>query len=127
MIGIKTSGSFDNTNRFLAAMANMNQTVASLMQRQGQVGVNALAAATPYSTGLAAHSWNYEVEVTATGCALIWTNSDVESGFPVVIRLQYGYATGTGGYVQGRDFINPVVKPIFDQIANDIWRAVTTA
>lgn len=64
---------------------------------------------------------------TGSGYTIAWTNTDVENGFPVVIRLQYGYGTGTGGYVQGRDFINPAIQPIFDQIAEGVWKVVTSA
>jgi hypothetical protein len=91
-----------------------------------QRGVNALALATPVESGLAASSWGYTVENTPTLCTITWTNRDVESGFPVAIMLQYGYATGTGGYVQGKDYINPAMKPIFDQLADKVWKAVTS-
>jgi hypothetical protein len=90
-------------------------------------GVNALSAATPYHTGVAAMSWGYEIEESRDGITIVWTNSNVENGFPVVIALQYGYATGTGGYVAGRDFINPAIEPIFDKIADAVWKVVTSA
>jgi hypothetical protein len=83
--------------------------------------------ATPVETGLAASSWNYEVSTDKGGCSIHWTNGDIENGFNVVISLQYGYGTGTGGYVQGRDFINPAIRPVFDQIAERVWKAVTSA
>jgi hypothetical protein len=76
---------------------------------------------------VAARSWGYEIRQNRGGFAIIWTNSDIENGFPVVIMLQYGHGTGTGGYVQGRDFINPAIRPIFDDIAQTVWKAVTSA
>lgn len=91
-----------------------------------QQGVNALANATPVESGLAATSWSYKIEKTKASLTITWLNSDIESGFPVAIMLQYGYSTGTGGYVQGTDYINPAMKPIFDQIANKVWKAVTS-
>jgi len=89
--------------------------------------VAALASATPSDSGLAAASWGYEVSSKGGSHSITWTNTDVESGFPVAIMLQFGYATGTGGYVAGRDYINPAMRPIFDQIAYKVWRAVTSA
>lgn len=106
-------------------MLRMN--LASILEPYAQQGVAALSAATPVDTGVAASSWSYEIESTADSVKLVWTNSDVENGFPVAIMLQYGYATGTGGYVQGRDYINPAIKPIFDEIANGVWKVVTSS
>lgn len=127
MFSIKQSGSFDKTTRFLQQMSNFNNIVLAELRASGQKGVNALASATPYSSGIAAHSWGYEVESNESGCSITWTNSDIEHGFPVAIMLQYGYATGTGGYVQGRDYINPAIRPIFDEIADRVWKVVTSA
>jgi hypothetical protein len=90
-------------------------------------GVNALASATPVDSGLASTSWDYKIEQSKTSCTITWTNTDVENGFPVAIMLQYGYGTGTGGYVQGVDYINPAMKPVFDHIADKVWKAVTSA
>lgn len=125
MISVSSSGSFDKTERFLRSMQKLN--LARLAQTEAQKGVSALANATPRDSGLAATSWNYEVTQDSRGLTISWTNTDVETGFPVAIMLQYGYATGTGGYVQGVDYINPAMRPIFDQIAETIWKAVTSA
>jgi hypothetical protein len=92
-----------------------------------KMGVNALASAVPKDSGLASDSWDYTVEHSRGSVSITWTNNDVENGFPVAIMLQYGYGTGTGGYVQGRDYINPAMKPIFDHIADQVWKAVTSA
>jgi hypothetical protein len=126
-ISVTSTGSFDKTTKFLEAMTRINATVMALMHDCGQQGVQALSDHTPVDSGIAAHSWGYRVEGDSHGCSITWTNADIESGFPVAIMLQYGYATGTGGYVQGRDYINPAIKPIFDQIADKLWKAVTSA
>jgi hypothetical protein len=125
MLGFRTSGSFGDVEKFLKRTSRVN--VLSIMDSCGQLGVDALEGATPTETGLAAGSWSYDVKAKGGTYTISWKNSDVESGFPVAIMLQYGYSTGTGGYVQGRDYINPVMKPIFDQIADRVWKAVTSA
>jgi hypothetical protein len=125
LISFKITGSTHRTEAALQKMARLN--IPSILHKYGQQGVAALQLHTPVDTGLAENSWGYLVEQEAGMCRIVWTNSDVESGFPVAIMLQYGYGTGTGGYVQGRDYINPAMKPIFDQIANEVWKAVTSA
>lgn len=125
MFSIRSSGSFNRTESYLRALTGIN--LPRVLSEHGQTGVDALARATPVETGLAAHSWTYDIEISNTSCTLTWSNFDVENGFPVVIALQYGYSTGTGGYVAGRDFINPAIRPVFDQIEIDVWKAVTSA
>ena len=124
-ISFTQRGSVDKMESFLRSMLNMN--LANIIEPYAQQGVAALQAATPVDSGLAARSWSYEIETTPDFVKLVWTNDDVENGFPVAIMLQYGYATGTGGYVQGRDYINPAIKPIFDEIANGVWKVVTSS
>jgi hypothetical protein len=124
VIDVTTIGSFQKTADFLKRAAKLD--IVGILKANGQAGVNALEKATPTLTGLAADSWGYEVTASGGVYRIAWTNTDVENGFRVVIMLQYGHATGTGGYVQGRDFINPAMKPIFDKIANDVWKAVTS-
>lgn len=99
----------------------------AILNSYGEEGVSALSSATPLKSGLAATSWGFEVSENKGVYTLVWTNADVESGFPVAIMIQYGYATGTGGYVQGEDYINPAIKPIFDAITDKVWKAVTSA
>lgn len=118
-------GSFDNLESFLKKMQKLD--IRRAIELYAQDGVYALSAATPIDSGLAASSWGYEIEENSSSVTITWTNNDIESGFPVVIMLQYGYATGTGGYVQGRDFINPAIKPIFDRIADGVWKVVTSS
>lgn len=124
MISISSSGSFDNTLRFLTGASRLD--ISGILQSAAQRGVNALATATPEESGLAAASWDYEITRSGGGVTITWLNTDVENGFPVAIMLQYGYSTGTGGYVAGRDYINPAMRPIFDKIADDVWKAVTS-
>lgn len=125
MITFEQSGNFKNTEAFLAKMSRNN--LFDTLDKYGRLGVNALSNATPVGSGLAAESWDYEVKKSRDQYSITWTNSDIENGFPVVVMLQYGHGTGTGGYVQGQDFINPALKPIFDQIANEVWKAVKSA
>jgi hypothetical protein len=125
MFSLTSSGSFDKTESFLKAMKKLD--VSSIMKECGELGVTALSDATPIRTGLTATSWGYEISVKKGVYTIAWTNSDVHHNFPIAIMLQYGHATGTGGYVQGRDYINPAIRPIFDQIAIKVWKAVTSA
>lgn len=101
-----------------------NHAIYSDLDHYGQMGVDALAAVTPQRTGLAARAWRYRIVKTSKHIGIEWYSSDQIRGTPVVILLQYGHATGTGGYVRGRDFINPAMKPIFDQIADNVWTKV---
>lgn len=125
MIEFSSSGSFSDFENWLRKAPSVN--VRSILESCGQEGVRALEAATPVDSGKTARSWFYEVRKTRSGWTVVWGNSDIEDGFPVAIMLQYGHGTGTGGYVQGRDYINPAMKPIFDKIADRAWKAVTTA
>lgn len=127
-ISFTTTGSFKNTDKFLKAMSNLSSQIRQVVEAQAQRGVQALAAATPKDSGLAASSWGYKIVQNGRKVSIVWTNSDLENGgFPVAIMLQYGYGTGSGGYVQGRDYINPAMKPIFESIANNVWKAVKSA
>ena len=121
----RVTGSFSRTDRALRKMSS--DIYGKLLDQYGQEGVNALSSATPMRTGLVASSWYYEVEKTRSSATIAWKNSDIENGFPVAIMLQYGHGTGTGGYVQGLNYINPALRPIFDRIAEDVWKVVTSA
>lgn len=124
-VSFSVGGSTKNTERFLASMKRFNPL--RTLERYGRQGVAALAAATPVDSGLSSESWGYEVFKKKDSFSIVWTNSNTVNGTPVVIWLQYGHGTGTGGWVQGYDFINPAVRPIFDEIANGVWKAVTSA
>lgn len=123
MITFASKGDFAKTDAFLKRITNGN--IYRALSRYGAQGVSALATATPVDTGLVATSWGYEVTHDGTGWTLTWTNHDVENGFPVAIMIQLGHGTGTGGWVAGRDYINPAIRPIFDQIADEVWKEVT--
>ena len=125
MITFEHTGSFKNTDAFLKKLSSKN--LFGSLDSLAQEGVAALSAATPSDTHLAASSWNYKIVESPGMISIFWTNSDIEDGFPVALRLQYGYGTGTGGYVQGRDYINPAMKPVFDKILDKAWKAVTSA
>jgi len=125
VISLESSGSFKNTDAFLRRMSKGD--IFSVLNDYGSKGVSALASATPVSSGLTASSWNYEVKKKGQNYSIIWTNSNLKAGVPLVILLQYGHGTRNGGYVQGRDFINPAIKPIFDEIAEGVWRVVTSS
>jgi hypothetical protein len=101
--------------------------VSGIIAREAQKGVAALSRATPHDSGKAASSWSYEVTKTRSSITIGWKNSDVENGYPVALMIQYGHGTGTGGYIAGIDYINPAMRPIFDQIADTVWKAVISA
>ena len=124
-VSFAVTGSWAKTMAFLNKAQKNN--IMGILKAQSQIGVKALASATPMDTGLAAGSWTAEVYGAGGVYTISWNNVDVESGFPVAIMLQYGYGTGTGGYVQGTDYINPAMRPVFDKIANEVWKAVTSA
>lgn len=124
-ISFESSGSFKHLEDFLTRAPKVN--IRAVLESCGQEGVRALSTATPVDSGIAARSWYYSVRKTRGGWELSWSNSDVENGFPVAVMLQYGHGTGTGGYVRGVDYINPAMKPVFDNIANRAWKAVTSA
>ena len=119
------SGSTDKTLAFLKKMQAPN-TFNSL-ESLAQQGVNALASATPVDSGLTATSWSYEIETVGNRTTISWLNTHTVDGVNVAVILQFGHGTGTGGYVSGRDYINPAIQPIFDKIADDVWKKVTLA
>ena len=123
-ISFVSRGSTQKTENFLHKLQNLQ--FRSIISAAGDQGVAALSAATPRDTGLAAASWDYKVEASPNGIRISWYSTDLENGFNVAAALQYGYGTGTGGYVQGRDYINPAMRPIFDRIADQVWKAVTS-
>ena len=125
MISASSSGSFKNTMSFLKRLENRNDEIYNNLKKYGEMGVRALANATPVESGITARSWDYEIIRTKTTSSIIWTNSNERNGVNIAILLQYGHATGTGGYVSGYDYINPAIKPIFDQISEAIWMEVT--
>jgi len=124
-ISISSSGSFDKTERYLQSLKKLD--LSSIITEQAERGVQALSHSTPRDSGRASNSWGYEIKRTSSTVEIGWTNSDMENGYPVALMIQYGHGTGTGGYIQGIDYINPAMRPIFDQIAETVWKAVTSA
>lgn len=124
MITVSHKGDFSKVTRYLQK-ANRSARLRDL-DKYGREGVAALASATPVDSGLTASSWYYEITHEKGMATISFQNSNVQNGVPIAIILQYGHATGTGGWVQGRDYINPAIQPIFDRLANDAWREVTT-
>jgi hypothetical protein len=122
MIKMTANGDFRNIEKFLDAAKKGKQF--STLNNYGRLGVEALASATPVDSGLTASSWTYEVKSAKGRYSISWHNTNRENGAPVAILLQYGHATGTGGWVEGRDYINPALHPLFDQLANDVWEQV---
>lgn len=122
MITFKHTGDFSKTLRFLNQSRNIDYL--SILKKFGEVGVSALASATPVNSGLTANSWGYEIVKEKNSYAIYWTNSNIQNGVQIAVILQYGHATRNGGFVQGRDYINPAIQPIFDSIATDAWKEV---
>lgn len=125
MLSIGHKGSFDKTEKFLAYMKKGN--FYGTLDAWARVGVEALQSATPIESGKTAASWGYTITQNGGVVTITWTNSHVVDGVPIAIILQYGHGTGTGGYIQGRDYINPALKPTFKKIADQVWKAVTSA
>lgn len=123
MIGFRQKGDFSKATKYLQKLKNAE--IIRILERYGQEGVAALASATPVDSGLTASSWYHKVEITNGSASLIFCNSNVNKGVPIAIILQYGHGTGTGGWVQGRDYINPAIQPIFDKITEQAWGEVT--
>lgn len=124
MIRITHKGNFDRTEKFFMSAEKMQ--IRNILDRYGREGVNALASATPIESGETADSWGYEVEMSDGSYVIYWTNSNMNKGVSIALILQYGHGTGTGGYVQGRDYINPAIKPVFDALADAAWKEVTS-
>ena len=124
MLTVRQKGDFSKLTRYL--MKTKEAIKVSDLERYGKEGVAALASATPVDTGLTANSWFYEIDRTDTSASISFYNSNVQNGIPRAIILQYGHGTRNGGWVQGRDYINPAIAPIFDRIAEKAWKEVTT-
>lgn len=124
-VKFEVSGGFTKTERFLNRMKR--REYLNVLDEFGRDGVQALRNATPVDSGATAEAWDYEIKRTRNYTEIVWTNSNINDGIPIAIILQYGHGTGTGGYVQGRDYINPAIRPIFDKIAEKAWKVVTSA
>lgn len=122
-IRFKHRGNFNKIQKWLNRMSGAEYL--NVLEKYGRIGVDALAASTPTDSGETAKSWDFVIERGRSKTAIYWTNTHSNEGVTIALILQYGHGTGTGGYVQGRDYINPAVAPIFDQIAEQAWKEVT--
>jgi hypothetical protein len=125
VISFSSKGDFKNTDAFLKKMSRGD--IFKSLDRYGSEGTSALAHATPMDTGETAGSWSHEVLIKNQTYSIIWSNGNIVDGIPVAILIQVGHGTRGGGYISGRDFINPALRPIFDRILNEVWREVTAA
>lgn len=125
MVIVKQKGDFSKTEKFLNSISK-KQYYRNL-QKYAVQGVAALASATPIDSGTTANSWDYEIRQTKNSVSIYWTNSNVNKGVPIAVIIQYGHGTRNGGYVQGRDYINPAMRPIFDKIAENVWKEVISS
>lgn len=124
MIGWELKGDFRNSKKYLNKL--LEALRLDILDSYGRKGVAALSNATPVDSGLTASSWEYKVVRTPRSASIIFTNTNINSGVPIAIILQYGHATGNGGWVEGRDYINPALQPVFDSLADDAWRDITS-
>lgn len=123
MISFRQKGDFSKLNRYLEKVKASARL--SILDKYGREGVAALASATPIDSGETANSWFYEISHDNGSATIAFCNSHINQGVPIAIILQYGHGTGTGGWVEGRDYINPAIQPIFDKIVEEAWREVT--
>ena len=122
MITFRHKGDFSKATRYFKKLREAARL--KVLEKYGREGVVALSSATPTESGKTAGAWGYEISQDGSGAVIAFTNSNTNKGFPVAIMLQYGHGTGTGGWVQGRDYINPAIQPIFDKIADEAWKEV---
>lgn len=124
MITFRQKGDFSKLTRYLE---RLKETVRmGILDKYGRQGVDALSSATPLDSGKTAESWYYEIDHSNEKATISFHNSNINKGVPIAIILQYGHGTGTGGWVQGRDYINPAIQPVFDAITEEAWKEVTS-
>lgn len=124
MISITTKGDWKKTEKFLRGI--LSPIKMDTLHRYGRKGVEALSKATPVDTGLTAGSWYYKIEQSDGSARIVFCNSNIQNGVPIAIILQYGHGTRNGGWVEGRDYINAAIQPVFDQLADSAWKEVRT-
>jgi hypothetical protein len=125
MITFKQSGNLSRTTKALEKMKRADGMV--VLKKYADIGVQALSNATPRGSGVTAESWTYEIQNGKNGATITFMNTHIHNGVNIAIILQYGHGTGTGGWVQGRDYINPAIQPVFDKITNDAWKEITNS
>ena len=121
-ISFTSKGDFSKTIKFLNKVKNVK--INDILSKYGKIGVTALSQATPKDSGVTSRSWNYKIEVNNDNASIVWYNTNVVKGVNIAVILQYGHGTRNGGWVEGRDYINPAMKPIFDKIADQVWKEV---
>lgn len=122
MISVSSRGGFSKTEVFLRRARDLR---IQILHRYGEEGVRALSLATPKDTGETASSWYYQIKEDKTSTTIEWLNRHVEDGVPIAVILQYGHGTNGGGYVEGIDYINPAMRPLFEEIASSVWKEVS--
>lgn len=122
-ITFRHKGDFSKTEKYLDKSKKMFER--GMFDEYGQIGVEALSKATPRLTGKTAESWKYSIKRSKNSVSIIWSNTNVNDGVSIAVILQYGHGTGTGGYVEGVDYIRPAMRPVFKKIADDLWEEVT--
>ena len=124
MISFSHKGDFSKANKYLEKLRE--SVKLGVLDKYGRAGVTALSSATPIDSGLTASSWGYKIEHSNGLDKIIFTNTNINQGVPIAIIFQYVHVTCTGGLVQGRDYINPAIQPIFDQMVQEVWKEVTS-
>lgn len=125
MITFKSSGDFSKATKYFTDLKEVPINILAILGKYGREGVEALSSATPVDSGLTANSWSYEVFKTSSSIGIQFHNSNINDGVPIAIIIQYGHGTGTGGWVEGRNYINPAIQPIFDRMTEELWKEVT--
>lgn len=125
IVSVTQKGNFGKTDRFLHGLKEFHYS--RKLRHYGEKGVQALSAATPRDTGKTAESWSYEIVEEKGRTAIYWRNSNVVDGVPIALVIRYGHVTRNGGFVEGRDFISPTIRPIFDQMAKEVWKEVVSS
>lgn len=123
MIEFRGKGDFSKATRYFERLKEVARI--GILDKYGRAGVAALSSATPRKTGKTANSWYYKIEHSKSSATITFGNTNINDGVPIAVILQYGHGTGNGGWVEGRDYINPAIQPIFDRIAEDAWKEVT--
>lgn len=122
VVTLRSSGNYSKTKSFLNHLRNFN--ITTILEKYGELGVQRLQEYTPKRTGLTAQSWVYEVHVGPQRASVNWWNTNENDGVPIALIIQYGHGTGTGGYVRGIDYINPALQPVFEAMAEEVWKEV---
>lgn len=124
-ITLSSKGNFNKTRRFLNKASRLDSYLTQILNKYGELGVQRLSEYTPKRTGLTASSWTYTVNVRKGSGTIEWWNTNENNGVPIALIIQYGHGTRNGGYVQGIDYINPALQPIFEELAKGVWEEVT--